>query len=1346
MDLNFFNPKSQKEEDFLINFVARQNTLNFFLQQLRHLDAEQTARQVLIVAPRGYGKTSLLRRISIAIRKDAEFNSRYIALTFREEQHNIISLDLFWRNCLLSLQEAREDEGAPDEEIEELEHLLRICMPRNMLKREDQDGQPAWQLFQSHCHKLSRRPILLIDNLDSMLAGLVEHHQWALRRTLQLNDGPVLIAAASRYPESTSNVQAAFYDFFSIHNLAQLTDEEVLQCLRILAEHRGAKGKKVIDLINSDAGRISALNTLAGGNPRTLNVLYSVLEADMSKDILSQLSSMLDTFTGWYQARTEEIPIQARAVFDALALNWNPIKAADLSAITGLETAVVSSQLSRLEKSGHAESVALSSKAKGRNGYQVSERFYNIWYLMRNGPRRAQKEVKFLTVFLQICFNPRERNLMVRDSLNSKTPEPAYLLALASSVKSNRMRQQLLDRLPNDDSLANNEREYLSIANTLRSNNFEVTPRLKNSKNASTTNKEIEKKYEKVKEALAKENYKMAEDLLRQAIALDPRESISYYKLGNLLQDHSVRYDEAESAYRQAIALDPKDASSHNNLGDLLQDHLARYDEAESTYRQAIALSPKEASSHNNLGDLLKDHLARYDEAESAYRQAIALGPKEAISHHNLGDLLHYRLARYDEAESAYRQAIALDPKFAGSHHNLGDLLQDHLARYDEAESAYRQAIALDPKFAGSHHNLGILLHYRLARYDEAESAYRQAIALDPKFAGSHHNLGNLLHYRLARYDEAESAYRQAIALDPKFAGSHHNLGDLLQDHLARYDEAESAYRQAIALDPKFAGSHHNLGILLHYRLARYDEAESAYRQAIALDPMFAGSHHNLGNLLQDHSVRYDEAESAYRLAIALSPKEASSHNNLGDLLKDHLARYDEAESAYRQAIALGPKEAISHHNLGDLLHYRLARYDEAESAYRQAIALSPKEASSHHNLGDLLKDHLARYDEAESAYRQAIALDPKFAGSHHNLGYLLHYRLARYDEAESAYRQAIALDPKFAGSHHNLGDLLQDHLARYDEAESAYRQAIALDPKFAGSHHNLGILLHYRLARYDEAESAYRQAIALSPKEAISYHNLGYLLHYRLARYDEAESAYRQAIALSPKEASSHHNLGDLLKDHLALYDEAESAYRHAISLAPDDENIWMSIGNLYLDITGNVKKAVESYLKGLSINDKNEHIHANYAYALALHGGDPNDAEMHLQQALVENSSISKSGKELLRALPTKGLSDESWRLNMWNQIQLAVRSDDPDLWVNYLDDLQRLLQFIIAQSQGNWLKEQMKTAQFDVQYAPLYVAFVAALEGEDVLLQTNPETRQPAKRIYDGLAHLLKIYGKK
>jgi hypothetical protein len=110
---------------------------------------------------------------------------------------------------------------------------------------------------------------------------------------------------------------------------------------------------------------------MAGGNPRTLGVLYTVLESHMSDDVLGQLSAMLDTFTGWYQVRTEELPMQSRTVFDALALNWDPMTVVEISVVTGLDTPSVSSQLSRLEKSAYAEAVSQSKTKKGRNAYQV---------------------------------------------------------------------------------------------------------------------------------------------------------------------------------------------------------------------------------------------------------------------------------------------------------------------------------------------------------------------------------------------------------------------------------------------------------------------------------------------------------------------------------------------------------------------------------------------------------------------------------------------------------------------------------------------------------------------------------------------------------------------------------------------------------------------------------------------------------------------------------------------------------------------------------------------------------------------------------------------------------------
>src|SRR5574340_1571740 len=64
-DITHFNSGTQKEGDFLRNFIARNDVLQFFLAQLRSTQAGQSAKHHLIIAPRGYGKTSLLRRIKI---------------------------------------------------------------------------------------------------------------------------------------------------------------------------------------------------------------------------------------------------------------------------------------------------------------------------------------------------------------------------------------------------------------------------------------------------------------------------------------------------------------------------------------------------------------------------------------------------------------------------------------------------------------------------------------------------------------------------------------------------------------------------------------------------------------------------------------------------------------------------------------------------------------------------------------------------------------------------------------------------------------------------------------------------------------------------------------------------------------------------------------------------------------------------------------------------------------------------------------------------------------------------------------------------------------------------------
>jgi protein O-GlcNAc transferase len=81
----------------------------------------------------------------------------------------------------------------------------------------------------------------------------------------------------------------------------------------------------------------------------------------------------------------------------------------------------------------------------------------------------------------------------------------------------------------------------------------------------------------------------------------------------------------AEAVLREALALDPKNADIWNGLGSFLLDH-SRDSEAEMAMRRAVALNPRHGPAYSNLGKFFMD-AGRLAEAETAYRKALSLVP-----------------------------------------------------------------------------------------------------------------------------------------------------------------------------------------------------------------------------------------------------------------------------------------------------------------------------------------------------------------------------------------------------------------------------------------------------------------------------------------------------------------------------------------------------------------------------------------------------------------------------------------------------------------------------------------------------------------------------------------------
>ncbi|MDP2310491.1 MAG: AAA family ATPase [Pseudomonadota bacterium] len=412
-----YNPGLQGTEELVQRFVARTQLLARVVEDLR---ARQPQHQ-LFIGQRGMGKTTLLRRIAAEVARDPELAARWIALTFPEEQYNVARLSDLWLNCLDALADALEQEG-DTAQVEALDQFVQ-GLPTDEATR----APLALERLLSWT-RAGRGMVLCIDNLQQLLGRLDKDERWALRKVLGEDQRLVVFAASPAPPAETTEYGEAFYDFFQAHALRGLTLDETREVLTNLALHAGKP-----DLAASFAkksGRLRALHVLTGGNPRTVVQLFQVVSTSPGAEIRGQLEGLLDQCTPLYKARFEELAEQAQLVLDALAHHWDPATAAMVAERTRMDVNSVSTQLHRLHNEGLVDKVDLPGEA--RQGFQVSERFFNLWYLMR-ASRRHRGRVMSLARCLETLYDIDDLQALGAQLLGA--PKEADLaLALARAL------------------------------------------------------------------------------------------------------------------------------------------------------------------------------------------------------------------------------------------------------------------------------------------------------------------------------------------------------------------------------------------------------------------------------------------------------------------------------------------------------------------------------------------------------------------------------------------------------------------------------------------------------------------------------------------------------------------------------------------------------------------------------------------------------------------------------------------------------------------------------------------------------------------------------------------------
>jgi energy-coupling factor transporter ATP-binding protein EcfA2 len=424
-----YNPHLLTREDLIASFVARRPLLDEIVDDLRRGGHQHH----LLVGARGSGKTTLLLRLAAAIEDDKKLARTAIPLRFPEEQYNVARPSDFWLNCLDALTDALDTRGdhAGKRKLESSVEAIETLA-------DDERTRAALGALTGWARRADRLLVLLVDNLGLILERLRDS-QWGLREALSEDNHLVLIGATSTFLAEATAYESPLYDFFNVHELGQLSEEDARSVVAQLAARAGAGDVQAV--LDSDPGRFKALYVLTGGMPRMLALLAGVLSQD-GGPAERDLEQMLDQLTPYYKARFDELPGQSQIIVDALALHWHPITAAECADRTRLDVNVVSAQLNRLVKLGWLAKVSLAGES--RLGFQLVERFFNVWYLMR-ASRRARQRLTWFVQFLRTFYSEEELARRAQ-ALLDRTPGAStstHVLALAAAVPDAALRRRL---------------------------------------------------------------------------------------------------------------------------------------------------------------------------------------------------------------------------------------------------------------------------------------------------------------------------------------------------------------------------------------------------------------------------------------------------------------------------------------------------------------------------------------------------------------------------------------------------------------------------------------------------------------------------------------------------------------------------------------------------------------------------------------------------------------------------------------------------------------------------------------------------------------------------------------